>query len=327
MKLLVVSHPCVVDTNQAFYAEVERLTGWSLTLVVPASWRSEYGLLRPQRWPTLQGDLLPLAVMGSGNIPLHVYRARFGTLLRRVHPDAIYMHHEPCCLATQQVYHANQATVRAPIGFYAAQNIYKRYPMPLAVLERWVLRRSSFAFPVSVEAETVLRYKGYRGVAPVLPLALDTTVYRPQPDKAALLRGDLGVNSQAPVIGYVGRLVEEKGLLMLLDALSELTDIDWQFVLIGEGPQGEELRKRAHDLGLDQRITFVGYVPHGQIAPYLSLFDLLVLPSLTRPHWKEQFGRVLIEAMACETPVLGSDSGEIPAVIAATGGGEIAPEQ
>ncbi len=326
MKLLVVSHPCVVDTNQAFYSEVERLTGWSLTLVVPTRWNSEYGPLQPQRWPTLQGDLLPLPVIASGHISWHVYRARFGALLRWMRPDAIYMHHEPYALATQQVYLANQMITRVPIGCYAAQNIYKRYPMPLVALERWVLRRTAFAFPVSAEAEAVIRRKGYQGVAPVLPLALDTTVYRPQPDKAALLRGELGVNSQTPVIGYVGRLVEEKGLLTLLDALGELTDLDWQLVLIGEGPQKQELRTHAHDLGLDQRITFVGYVPHGLIASYLSFFDVLVLPSLTRPHWKEQFGRVLIEAMACETPVLGSDSGEIPALIGTTGGGEIAPE-
>lgn len=326
MKLLVVSHPCVTNTNQAFYAEVERLTGWALTLVVPTRWRSAYGPVQPQRWPTLQGDLLPLPTIASGNIPLHVYRVRFSAFLRQLRPDAIYMHHEPYALATQQVYLANQATTRVPIGVYAAQNIYKRYPMPLAAMERWVLRRTAFAFPVSSEAEAVIRRKGYQGIAPVLPLALDTNVYSPQPDKADLLRGELGIKKQALVIGYVGRLAEEKGLLTLLDALSDLADLNWHLVLIGGGPQEQVLRKRSRDLGLDMRVIFVGYVPHGQISPYLSLFDLLVLPSVTGPHWKEQFGRVLIEAMACGTPVLGSDSGEIPFLIGTTGGGEIAPE-
>jgi len=47
--------------------------------------------------------------------------------------------------------------------------------------------------------------------------------------------------------------------------------------------------------------------------------DVLVLPSLTRPNWKEQFGRVLIEAMACGVPVIGSSSGEIPRVVGAAG--------
>ncbi len=56
----------------------------------------------------------------------------------------------------------------------------------------------------------------------------------------------------------------------------------------------------------------------------LRRMDLLVLPSLTRPNWKEQFGRVLMEAMACQVPVLGSDSGEIPYVIGE--GGRVVPE-
>jgi len=77
---------------------------------------------------------------------------------------------------------------------------------------------------------------------------------------------------------------------------------------------------------LSDRIQKVGFVPHDQAPEYLSAFDLLVLPSETRPHWKEQFGRVIIEALACGTPVVGSDSGEIPNVIAATKGGVVFPE-
>jgi glycosyltransferase involved in cell wall biosynthesis len=51
----------------------------------------------------------------------------------------------------------------------------------------------------------------------------------------------------------------------------------------------------------------------------MNIFDVLVLPARTTPHWKEQFGHVLIEAMACETPIIGSDSGEIPNVIGDAG--------
>jgi glycosyltransferase involved in cell wall biosynthesis len=68
-------------------------------------------------------------------------------------------------------------------------------------------------------------------------------------------------------------------------------------------------------------------VPHEQTPEYLSAFDVLVLPSETQPNWKEQFGRVVIEAMACGTPVVGSDSGEIPKLIADTGGGLIFTER
>ena len=60
---------------------------------------------------------------------------------------------------------------------------------------------------------------------------------------------------------------------------------------------------------------FLPAVKSVDVPAYLAAMDVLALPSLTTPNWKEQFGRVLIEAMACEVPALGSDSGEIPHVI------------
>jgi len=128
------------------------------------------------------------------------------------------------------------------------------------------------------------------------------------------------------VIGYVGRIVEEKGLATLLRALSTLKDLRWGLVVIGSGPYETEFERLARQLGLSRRVQRVGYVPHEDAPLYLSAFDLLVLPSETRPNWSEQFGRVVTEALACGTPVVGSDSGEIPNLLRTTGGGLIFPE-
>jgi glycosyltransferase involved in cell wall biosynthesis len=97
-------------------------------------------------------------------------------------------------------------------------------------------------------------------------------------------------------------------------------------VVVGTGPYEEAARARAGRLGLAERIIWTGYVPHDEAPHYLSSVDVLVLPSETRPNWKEQFGRVIIEALACGTPLVGSDSGEIPYVLRHTGGGLIFPE-
>ena len=95
-------------------------------------------------------------------------------------------------------------------------------------------------------------------------------------------------------------------------------------MLVGAGPYEEELRRRAETTA--GRVHFVGYVPHDEAPRWMGMFDVLTLLSMSKGNWKEQFGRVLLESMACGTPVLGSDSGEIPFVIRETGGGLVVPE-
>jgi glycosyltransferase involved in cell wall biosynthesis len=119
-------------------------------------------------------------------------------------------------------------------------------------------------------------------------------------------------------VGYAGRLVEEKGLWILLEALAEL-DGDWRLELYGHGPLKSALRSKAISWKLDERVVFATPVASTDVPSRLRRLDALVLPSLTRPNWKEQFGRVLVEAMACGVPVIGSDSGEIPNVIGEAG--------
>jgi glycosyltransferase involved in cell wall biosynthesis len=327
MKLLVVSHACIAPVNQSFYAEVAKLTGWEVSLVIPSRWNSEYESgLRVTRWPEFTGEIRPLPVCRPGNIPLHFYKSSFLGELRRAKPDAIYMHHEPYGLATAQVYAANRLTGRCPIGFYAAQNIDKTYPIPFRWFEAGVLQHSDFCFPVTQGALDVLREKGYGGVAEVLPLAVDRAIYTRRAEAAAGLRTSLGIGVDEFVVGYLGRLVEEKGLRSLIDAVRGLGELPWRCVLVGTGGYEPELRAQVARLGLEQKVIFAGYVPHEQAPVWLSLFDVLALASEARPSWKEQFGRVIVEANACGTAVVGTESGEIGNVLRTTGGGIVVPE-
>jgi glycosyltransferase involved in cell wall biosynthesis len=129
------------------------------------------------------------------------------------------------------------------------------------------------------------------------------------------------------VIGFIGRIVEAKGLGTLARALGEIRDLTWRLVVIGSGEFEETVRRMLDESQVGNRVQFLGYVPHEQTARYLSAFDLLVLPSETQSNWEEQFGRVIPEALACGTCVLGSDSGEIPQLIGQSGGGVIFPQR
>lgn len=325
MNLFVLSHPCVTPTNQEFFAEVERQSGWSLTIAAPAQWKGEYGVRELERWPGFEGTLLPIPVLGSGNVPLHVYRSFFVSALRSAAPDAIYVHHEPYGLATAQLYAANALTTDAPIGFFTWQNIAKTYPLPIRLFERWVYRSSAFACAGSTSATEVLRAKGYEGPVTHMPGSVDPERYAPSPERERI-REEMGVEEDEVLFGFMGRVIEEKGLGTLAEALATLDELPWRLAVVGEGSYSPVLAERLAASDLQDRLIEVGYVPHPDAPHYLSAFDVLVLPSETQENWREQFGRVIIEAMACGTPVVGSSSGEIPNLLQKTGGGRVFEE-
>jgi glycosyltransferase involved in cell wall biosynthesis len=119
-------------------------------------------------------------------------------------------------------------------------------------------------------------------------------------------------------VGYAGRLQALKGIDLLLDAIAGLP-AGFRLTVVGAGPEEAALRRRCASLGLDDRVVWCQPVPRGGMPEVLNEMDVLVLPSRTGQHWKEQFGRVLVEAMACGVPVIGSDSGAIPALIGEAG--------
>jgi glycosyltransferase involved in cell wall biosynthesis len=326
MKLLIISHSCVIPVGQQFYAEVERQTGWDLAIITPLLWKDEYGNnLKTQRWSGYQGKIFSIPVWKSGHVTLHTYRSLFIKLLRGFQPDFIYLYQEPYAIVTSQVYLANHLSVKKPIGFFTWQNIFKRYPFPFSQTERWILQQTHVMFPGSYSAEEVFRKKGYEGTSVILPSGVDPNIYFPRPD-AEELRNKLCATQNEVLIGYVGRIVEQKGLKTLLYALKQIQDLPWRLVVVGAGSYETQFDEIAQNLQLTYRINRLGYVSGVETPLYLSAFDVLVLPSETRVNWKEQFGRVIIEAMACGTPVVGSDSGEIPHLIRTTCGGLVFQE-
>jgi glycosyltransferase involved in cell wall biosynthesis len=157
----------------------------------------------------------------------------------------------------------------------------------------------------------VLRAKGYSGHARVIPqFGVDPEVFKPAASAAGL--------TEPYLVGYSGRLVREKGVDLLLEAMARLEGA-WKLCIMGDGPERGNLVALAGRLGIADRVTFRGLIAPSQMPEMYPSLHSLVLPSRTMPNWKEQFGRVLIEAMACGVPVVGSDSGEIPHVIGDAG--------
>jgi glycosyltransferase involved in cell wall biosynthesis len=116
----------------------------------------------------------------------------------------------------------------------------------------------------------------------------------------------------------IGRLVWEKGhqdVVRSLAVLRRRGAPDARLVIVGAGREERRLRRVASELGVGDRVEFRGFVPHDEVPALLARASCLVLASLPTPHWEEQFGMVLVEAMAARLPVVASSSGAIPEVL------------
>lgn len=124
------------------------------------------------------------------------------------------------------------------------------------------------------------------------------------PEQTGEIRERHGISSETPVVLYVGRLVKEKGVEFLIEAFESITDEtspDPHLLIVGDGDRRAALESTAEKV---PNVTFAGYVENNRLARYYTLADVLVLPSIQTAEFREAWGLVVNEAMACGTPVI-----------------------
>lgn len=307
LRVLMLSKACIVGIYQRKLEEIAALD-IDLRIVVPPSWKDERGDMLLERVATQGYDLQVTPIRFNGSYHLHHY-PELAQHFHAFRPHIVHIDEEPYNLAT---WHALWLARRASAKtlFFSWQNLYRQYPPPFRWGEQWVLKHIDYAIAGTDSAALIWRDKGYTGPLEVIPqFGVDPNLFCPASHKP---RGPF-------TIGYFGRLVEEKGLHLLLDAVERLESSNWQLKIIGSGPQRSALEAQARKLGLCDRVCFYDRVPSVEMAAHYRSLDVFVLPSLTRSNWKEQFGRVLIEAMSSGIPVIGSSSGAIPDVVGNAG--------
>ncbi|MFZ1752129.1 MAG: glycosyltransferase family 4 protein [Caldilineaceae bacterium] len=312
MRAVLVSKALVVGAYQRKAEEIARL-GVDLTVLTPPAWRDRRGEQQAERIHTDGYELRTIPVRFNGNFHLHHYPTLFREL-QDLRPDVVHLDEEPYNAATWLGVRAARRA-GAATTFFAWQNIHRAYPPPFRWFERAVYAACPQAIAGNQDAADVLKRKGYTGEITLLPqFGVDPQLFSPAQCSApgACLR-----------IGYAGGLLPEKGLDLLLRACAGLVG-EWRLQIAGGGEEERELRGIADEVGIGERVEWRQRIPSGQMPTFYQKLDVLVLPSRTMPNWKEQFGRVLIEAMSCGVAVVGSDSGEIPHVIG--NGGLIFPE-
>jgi glycosyltransferase involved in cell wall biosynthesis len=308
MRVVMLSKAMVVGAYQRKAEELARL-GADLTVLVPPSWRDRRGEQRVQPHHTEGYHLRIIPLRFNGNFHLHYYPT-LAQELASLQPQLVHVDEEPYNLATWLALRATKR-VGARGLFFTWQNLYRRYPPPFRWFEQENYRQTPIAIAGNQAAAEVLRRKGFGGAVAVIPqFGVDPAIFHP-PAAPVHPPGALR-------IGYAGGLLPEKGIDLLLTACADTGNV--QFPLALEPGAGEAaLRHQAQTLGLHEQIRWRGGLPSTAMPEFYQGLDVLVLPSRTTSTWKEQFGRVLVEAMSCGVAVIGSDSGEIPHVIGEAG--------
>ncbi|MEK7476868.1 MAG: glycosyltransferase [Candidatus Coatesbacteria bacterium] len=309
LRVLVAGPTYVIGANQAKWAAVARLGGTSVGLLVPEAWpNSSFGMMAELECPYPELEYFPTRTWLGTRGGLHLYPpATVVAALRAFRPDFVHVELESFALGALELgWLARRAGI--PYGLFCWENTDRRLSPPRRMARGAVLRDAACAIAGNREAADLLVQWGLRGPVDVLPqMGVDVSVFSPRPAPPA----------PPFVIGYLGRLVPEKGIDLLLEALGVLRGrgVDARLIVQGGGPAERDLRGRSDRLGLGAAVEWRAAAPHGRVPDILASLHVLVLPSRSVPGWKEQFGHVLIEAMAMGIPVVGSTCGEIPRVI------------
>jgi glycosyltransferase involved in cell wall biosynthesis len=324
LRVLSIAHSLGSDPSaQKRYVPLATLPDLDTHVLAPSEWR-EFGRTMRTKLEYVAGISNHLASVRWGRAPgvswyLHHY-PELGGLLRRLRPDVIHLWEESWSIvALQAVLLRRRILPAAAIVLEVDQNILRRLSPPFQQIRHYVFQHVDYLLARSQDAVDVARASGYRGPAGLIYYGVDTTTFHPG-DRAAR-RVELGVSGF--VVGYVGRLVAEKGIDDIMEAMA-LSAAPITLVIVGEGPHLAALKQRAARLAIQPRIRILGWASHEHVARIMQALDALVLLTRTTRRVREQFGRVIIEAQACGVPVIGSSCGSIPHIVG--DGGWVVPE-
>ncbi len=325
MKVLVISHTYISAINRDKWKVLaQRHPDITLTVLFPTQWPSclfthDVASENLTDQNTHNCSFLALPVYNAGNEVRYFYKTKpLAQLLKAYKPDLIHVEQGATALSFAQVIVLTKLLrLKTTFTFFTWINWHIKRTWGHRIFWRFIeklnIRNSSGAFAGNQDAEKILREIGLTKPIKILPqLGVDLNVFYP----AQTVQEKLHFR-----IGFIGRLVEEKGIFLLLSAFAQCAanNVSWELIFAGKGPAYQQLIQEIKKHGLEDRISIIDSIPHHEVADLIRTLDILVLPSFDTPAWKEQFGHVLIEAMACKVAILGSNAGEIPYVIGNAG--------
>ena len=308
MKVLIIGHSLVVDANRKIWDILGKNDDLYVDLILPKSWKSNLIKDVEFTWNKSTDSniktIYPLSTFFKGSGSFHFYNPIiYFLILFKNKYDVIVMDQEvwSFSLLELQLLRLFTKNKSAKLFLTVAQNIKKKNLYWMRFYERLNTFGINSILYCSRGVMEVIKWKGIKNSCKYFPLSYDNEIYQEMPSIH---------DGNKIILGYIGRVSEEKGIRVLLDACKLLKSkkVNFQLIIAGNGPLVELIKK-------EKFVKYLGVIPHIDAYKFYKDIDVFILPSQTRTFWKEQFGRVIVESIASNRPVIGSNSGSIPEVM------------
>ena len=311
LRVLFISHTYVVGVNQGKLDAIAATGAAEVGLIVPRQWKAvQWNKLLEVEQPYPRIQIYPIPAWFKGRAGAYFYPPL--AVLKAIvdfRPDVIQVEQEVFSLSAFEIA-CLARLLKKPMVLFGWENMDRQLSPFRNWIRQFVFNATQYIIAGNHEGAELVKHWGYQRSVEVMPqMGVDTELFSPQ------LRHQ--TNPSEIHIGYVGRISHHKGIDTLIEAARILRSQGHSFrlVLCGSGQDEALFKKQADEAQLSESIVWRGGVRHDEVPQEMGKMDILVLPSRTVETWKEQFGHVLIEAMAMGIPAVGSTCGEIPNVI------------
>ena len=314
-KVFIISHAMTDEINQKRWLDFSQLTNdWQTTLIVPKIWRNAWFGKKQEKITACKKidnlEVLPVYTTNKEKWTLFLIPS-LPSILRKSRPDIVFCFQEEGTISL--CWNLLCIKIFSPstkVGFFSWQNI-KIHGDKWHQRLRWNLTKllSDFFIAGSNEIAELFKSTGYnKEIYVQTEIGVSKKLFYQDSSLRNQFRDKHNLKEEL-VIGFAGRMIQEKGIYDLSDALSKIDGINFKMVWAGDGDQLDKLKDiRKEDI-------FLGKISMKEMHEFYNGIDLMILPSKTSPDWKEQFGLVAAQSLLCKTPVIGSNSGAIPEVI------------
>lgn len=324
-KILVISQASFTAINRTVYQRLAS-KGWQIEMIVPQQLHFPAGIKNAEA-KSLSDPPIHFLPLVRNNPRLQWYKG-LEDVLKKTKPAIVFLDNDPASYMamrlsvwckkqnTKLVCQSCENLSQAISVVFKREGIRGLLP---AIIKNYFIWRGksgcSHVFTINEDGLQLFKKAGYLSVSKT-PLGFDENLFKQENIVRNSLRDKLGLNQIT--FAYFGRLVPEKGVHLLIEALSGLQEYKWYLMMdkfeVYASEYNITIEKLIEEKGIKKRIKYI-HANHQEVPNFMNAADVVILPSISTSKWKEQYGRVVPEAMACGKIVIGANSGALPELI------------